>query len=71
VKLENYYMPEELERAIARLVAYYNNRRYHEWLGNVTPIDMYHGRQHEILTRREKIKRETLAKRRRENLQAA
>ena len=64
-------MPEELERAISRFVEYYNYRRYHESLGNVTPIDMYHGRQPEILRRREKIKRETLAKRRRENLQAA
>ena len=71
VKLENYYMPEELERAIARFVEYYNNRRYHESLCNVTPIDMYNGRQDEILNRREQIKRETLAKRRRENLQAA
>lgn len=71
VKLENYYLPEELERAITRFVQYYNNRRYHESLGNVTPIDMYHGRQHQILKRREKIKRETLTKRRRENLQAA
>ena len=71
IKLENYYMPEELERAIARFVEYYNNCRYHELLGNVTPIDMYHGRQYEILTRRESIKHETLAKRRRENLQAA
>jgi len=71
VKLENYYSPCELERAIARFVEYYNNRRYHEAIGNVTPADKYRGRAQEILTRREKIKRETLAKRRRENLQAA
>jgi transposase InsO family protein len=30
VKLENYYSPGELERALARFVEYYNNRRYHE-----------------------------------------
>jgi len=71
VKLENYYMPEELERAIGRFVEYYNNRRYHESLGNVTPADMYDGRQYEILTRRQQIKTETFAKRRQENLQAA
>ncbi len=71
VKLENYYAPWELERAIARFVGYYNERRYHESLGNVTPADMYDGRQWEILERRERIKRRTLALRRRENLKNA
>jgi hypothetical protein len=32
---------------------------------------MYHGRQHAILTRREKIKRLTLARRKKENLRNA
>jgi hypothetical protein len=67
VKLENYYTPWELERSIARFITYYNDRRYHEALGNVTPADMYDGRQQEILSRRERIKRETLAQRKREN----
>ncbi len=71
VKLENYYTPWALERAIARFIAYYNDRRYHEALGNVTPADMYDGRQQEIITRRERIKRETLARRKRENLRRA
>ena len=71
VKLENYYSPWELERAIALFVEYYNHRRYHESLGNVTPVDMYEGRQVEVLTRRERIKRETLERRRRENLRNA
>ena len=71
VKLENYYSPWELERAIALFVDYYNHRRYHESLGNVTPADMYDGRQVEVLTRRERIKRETLERRRRENLRNA
>jgi putative transposase len=71
VRLENYYTPWELERAIARFIAYYNDRRYHEALGNVTPADMYSGRQQEILSRRERIKRETLAQRKRENLRRA
>jgi hypothetical protein len=46
-------------------------RRYHEALGNVTPADMYSGRQREILSRRERIKRETLARPKRENLRRA
>jgi transposase InsO family protein len=68
VKLEHYYTPWELERALARFVEHYNHRRYHESLGNVTPQDMYAGRQQAILSRRERIKRETLERRRRENL---
>jgi putative transposase len=71
VKLENYYTPWELERAIGRFVEFYNHRRYHEALGNVTAADMYAGRQQAILTRRERIKRETLAQRKRENLRRA
>lgn len=71
VKLEHYYSPWELERAIARFVEYYNHRRYHEALGNVTPADMYEGRQREIHTRRDRIKRDTLTRRRKENLKRA
>jgi len=71
VRLENYYSPWELERAIARFVDYYNHERLHEAIGNVTPDDMYHGRQREILTRREKIKRLTLQRRKKENLRNA
>ncbi len=37
VKLEHYYTPWELERAVARFVAHYNHRRVHESLCNVTP----------------------------------
>ena len=68
VKLEHYYTPWELERAVARFVEHYNHRRVHESLCNVTPADMYAGRQQAILYRRERIKRETLERRRRENL---
>ena len=71
VMLENYYTPWELERALARFVEFYNHRRYHEALGNVTPADMYAGRHQEILSRRERIKRETLARRKKENLRRA
>ena len=71
VKLDNYYSPWELERAIGRFVEHYHHRRYHESLENVTPADAFHGRRREILTRREKIKKRTMARRRRENLHAA
>jgi putative transposase len=52
VRLENYYSPWELERAIARFVDYYNHERLHEAIGNVTPDDMYHSRQRAIASRR-------------------
>ena len=68
VKLENYYSPWELERAIARFVDDYNHRRLHEALDNVTPADAFEGRRPAILARREQIKRRTLAQRKRENL---
>ena len=68
VKLEKYYSPWELERAIARFVDDYNHRRLHEALDNVTPADVYEGRRPVILARRAQIKRRTLAQRKRENL---
>jgi transposase InsO family protein len=71
VRLENHYSPWELERAVARFVDYYNHERLHEAIGNITPDDMYHGRQRVILSRREKIKRLTLERRRKENLSNA
>ena len=68
VKLEKYYSPWELERAIARFVDDYTHRRLHEALDNVTPVDVYHGRRPAILDRRDQIKWRTLAQRKRENL---
>ncbi len=68
VKLQNYYFPWELEQEISRFVEYYNNHRYHESLNNVTPADVYFGRNREILTKRDHIKRKTLALRKKQNL---
>jgi putative transposase len=64
VKLENFYFPWELEQAIASFVAYYNHRRYHESLDNLTPADVFSGRTEEVQTRREQIKQQTLIARR-------
>ena len=68
VKLEKYFSPWALERALVGFVEDYNHRRYHEALQNVTPADVYHGRRPAILARREQIKQRTLTARRRENL---
>jgi putative transposase len=54
-----------LEREIGCFVDYYNNERYHESLGNVTPADMYYGRAEEVRAKRERIKRRTMRLRRR------
>ncbi|MCC7301510.1 MAG: transposase family protein [Bacteroidia bacterium] len=63
VLLENYYSPEELQRAITKFVHYYNYERYHESLDNMTPADVYFGRAEKVRRNREKIKRETMFKR--------
>jgi len=64
VKLRNYYLPEEMEREIARFVEYYNHERVHESLDNVTPADRYRGRHQQILTARQLLKMQTLRQRR-------
>jgi transposase InsO family protein len=68
VKLRNYHAPWELEQEIERFVHYYNHERYHESLHNVTPADVYLGRDREIITAREIVKLQTLEHRRRENM---
>jgi len=70
IKLQNYWFPEELERSLAAFVDWYNNERVHESLKNITPHDMYHGKQREILTKREQIKRRTMKQRRQINLKS-
>ena len=70
VKLQHYYFPWELEATLRDFVAYYNNERYHESLDNVTPADVYFGRQYEIISERDRIKKRTMRKRRREYLAA-
>jgi len=64
ILLENYYLPGDLEASIGRFVDHYNHRRYHESLSNLTPADVYFGRGQTILLERERIKRNTIQKRR-------
>jgi putative transposase len=72
ILLENYYLPGDLEREIEAFIAYYNHRRYHESIDNLTPADVYFGRGQTILLKRERIKRQTIANRRlQHNAQAA
>lgn len=64
VKLVVYETPTALELSVATFVDYYNNRRYHEGIGNVTPADAYYGRREEIRERRKEISKRTLQQRR-------
>jgi len=64
ILLENYYLPGDLEQRIGEFVDYYNHERYHESLNNLTPSDVYYGRGQQVLERREQIKLNTLAIRR-------
>jgi putative transposase len=64
IKLENYYIPQDLISAIDRFVQYYNHHRYHESLNNMTPADVYYGRSEKILAERARTKEETMKKRR-------
>ena len=64
ILLENYYLPGDLERAVANFVEHYNHRRYHESLDNLTPADVYFGRGQRVLNARREIKRKTITERR-------
>jgi putative transposase len=59
-----YELPSQLEQAIADFVEYYNCRRYHKALGNVTPADVLYGRREEILKRRKEVQIQTINRRR-------
>ncbi len=68
VTLQNYYAPWELEQEINRFVRWYNRERYHESLDNLTPEDVYCGRDREIVTACELLKMQTLDRRKRYGL---
>jgi len=64
ILLDHYFLPGDLEKQIEAFVDHYNHQRYHEILKNLTPADVDFGRGQSILTKRESIKRKTIAKRR-------
>ena len=64
ILLENYYLPGDLENQIIAFVDHYNNQRYHESIGNVTPADAYFGRHTAIIEKRKRIKKLTTQNRR-------
>ena len=71
ILLENYFLPGDLEAQIAAFVDHYNHQRYHESINNVTPADVYFGRDKAILKQRERIKRKSLEARRLRHRQQA
>jgi len=64
-----YEVPGDLEVATLGFLDYYNHRRYHKALSNVTPDDVLHGRRRGILIRRRGVKAQTLQWRQRYNRQ--
>ena len=69
-RLQHYCFPRELKAAIRDFVAYYNDERFYEAIGNVTPADVYFERTFEVLTERSKVKRRTIMRRKNEYLAA-
>ncbi len=59
-----YEAPSQLEKAIADFVDYYNYRRYHKALSNVTPADVLYGRRQQILQHRKEVQIQTINHRR-------
>ncbi len=52
ILLDNYYLPEELQKYLHQFENYYN----HESYNNLTPADVIYGRDQEALDEQEKIK---------------
>ena len=61
-ELAYYFCPSELEKAIAQWEKYYNERRFHESLDNLTSRNVYLGQGEEIKRIRETIKQNSTNK---------
>jgi transposase InsO family protein/predicted DNA-binding transcriptional regulator AlpA len=62
-----YDVPMDLQRSIEKFVEFYNYRRYHKALKDVTPSDMLAGRRDQILARRKEAKDRSSQRRREHN----
>ena len=63
IKLNLYFCPSELENAIDQWVEYYNEKRFHESLDNLTPRDVYLGQGEKSKKIRETIKKNLINQR--------
>ena len=63
-------MPWDFEKKIEKFVNYYNHKRYHESIQNLTPADVYAGKDKEIITKRDSTKKKTMQIRRCQNLKS-
>ena len=63
IKLNQYFCRSELEKAIEQWGNYYNERRFHESLDNLTPRDVYLGQGEKIKKIRETIKQNSINQR--------
>ena len=67
VKLQHYYLTEELERELKAFVEQYSHQRVHKALDNLTPADVYFGKVSNIKLLRDLVKEQTLERRKRES----
>jgi putative transposase len=71
ILLENYYLPGQLKARLADLVDYYNSRRYHESLNNLTYGRLLLRPGRTVLSWRGNVKLKTIEGRRQLHLFAA